>query len=106
MSARGIPGFLLRMAGRTATSGDAPRALALGAVSGLIVLGITALHVSNEYQQTMARETVKSELLARVLEDHATRTYNSIDASLAITTELVHRMPEALAGLRSYADRK
>ncbi len=106
MSTRGIPGFLSRMAGRTATSGDAPRALALGAVSGLIVLGITALHVSNEYQQTMARETVKSELLARVLEDHATRTYNSIDASLAITAELVHRMPEALAGLRSNADRK
>ena len=87
-------------------SGDAPRALVLGAVSALIVAGIAALHVANEYQQIMARETVKSELLARVLEDHATRTYNNIDASLAITAELVHRMPEALAGLRATADRK
>ena len=94
------------MTGKTPLSSDAPRALALGLVSGLIVLSITVLHVANEYHQTMARESSKSELLARVLEDHATRTYNSIDASLAITAELVHRMPDATASLRNAATRQ
>ncbi len=59
----------------------------LGALIALLAVTLSAGFVWYEQREIHRRELHGAELLARVLEDHANRTFNTIDIALATLTE-------------------
>jgi len=67
-----------------------PSAVAwLGALLGAAALAVGGGFVWYEHREIQRRELQGTELMARVLEDHANRTFNTIDVTLAALSESV-----------------
>ena len=56
--------------------------LSIGAFAAIGVILLTALYLWRTYEEAEAREFARAELLVRIMEDHATRTFNAVDLTL------------------------
>ena len=99
----------LRIAGRLSCPvwlSSARAVLALCVLAALGVLSITSLHLWRQYQQEEKRESERAALLARVLEDHATRTFEAAGLSLRVVSDFVSNgldgAPESSAWLNEW----
>jgi PAS domain S-box-containing protein len=61
--------------------------LVLGALFAVAVMAGAALHVLHEWHEMESRGRDHAELMGRLLEEHATRAFQSVDLSLAVTAE-------------------
>ena len=72
----------------------------MGALLALLAVSLTAGFLWYEQRELDRREVQSGEVLARVLEDHANRTFNTIDIALATLSETVRSSVRTIDPIR------
>ena len=67
-----------------------------GAVLVFAIVAGVALFILNQREQITARDTATNVFIVRMLEDHATRTFNAVDLTISVTGDLIASRGQAM----------
>ena len=82
-------------AGHMAWLATARGVMIIGACAAGVILLLTLFDVWRAYEEAERREFARAELLARVMEDHATRTFGTVDLTLQTAADEVRATIDA-----------